>query len=81
MLKMTRCSIFMYDFFSMISHAKNISIFTKIEMELLDFLSKTEVLVEVQGAKPPPPPKLMEFIHLQCSSTLKMTRFAHVYTP
>ena len=72
MLKMTRCSIFMYDFFYMISHAKNISIFTQIERNFVAFYPK---MVGVQ---------LMEFIHLQCSSTLKMTRFqcfAHVYIP
>ena len=40
----------------------NISIFTKIEMELRVFLSKNEVLVGVHGAKPR---KLMEFIHLR----------------
>ena len=41
-------------------------------MELRDFLSKNEVMVGVGGGRSPR--KLMEFIHLQCSSTLKMTR-------
>ena len=43
-------------------------------MELRGFLSKNQVLVGVQGAKPRK--LVIEFIHLQCSSTLKMTRFS-----
>ena len=34
---------------------------TKIEMELRGFLSKNQILMGVQGAKPR---KVMEFIHL-----------------
>ena len=49
----------------------NISILLKTEMELRGFLSKNEVLVGVRGRSPR---KLMEFMHLQCSSMLKMTQ-------
>ena len=50
---MTRCSIFIYDFYSMILHAKKqYNNITKIEMELHGFLLfKNKVLVGVQGAE------------------------------
>ena len=80
----------LFDYYSMILHAKkkkkntkkkkkntkkksNTITFqyTQIEMEFRGFLSKSEVMVGVFGRSPR---KLMEFMHLQCSSTLKMTR-------
>ena len=70
---MTRCSIFVYDFYSMILHAKkqydNISI-------LLNFVGFYPNMKFWCGSRGRSPWKLMEVIHLQCSSTLKMTRFS-----
>ena len=45
-------------------------------MELRGFLSKNEDLVGVQGRSPW---KLVEFMYLQCSSTLKVTSCSLFY--